>query len=515
MLEDGGSPGPTAHADRPEEEEDDHGPSGGTLLHSILTDGPVYRRAADGRSHQSADLENGIDFGYSQKFFHIADGNLYSVFSPLQGRSYGGKPSFLRKQQCVVRESQGRGRKNPKRGLKFHNFLPSESITSEKEDKSLSGEGEIWKVHAECRLREEHGTKQIMVSNWSLSEGDPEQPQRPVDDDFRHLSLFSVSDAFRAVRLDSRSSSKGTELGAIVDRLGLVPRTVNLEHSDPTRDSYSFNQSAPSGPGPPPTEDSVTSQKLSDKHILPGGRKRRKPLKTRKVVPYHQYLSMLEMDESSPLDLSHRSPSPSALMSENANLPPPSDPSSGTLSSSETSVMEPRSERKSEIHSIPDGLTLHSPPIYFWSGEGLTCPTSSSLPMPSRPTRLLSTVKEEEKDRIKPPLIVGGQVGGPETEERRKTGRTRPRPNQRTAIRKKLEDTFRQNGFLVKTKQVSDGEATFCKFRQLKKYTRYYLKSWQEHLPEEVHKLWKGFLPPKTAIPSAGHGKREESKPAS
>lgn len=68
--------------------------------------------------------------------------------------------------------------------------------------------------------------------------------------------------------------------------------------------------------------------------------------------------------------------------------------------------------------------------------------------------------------------------------------------NQRSVIKQKLEDAFRDNGFLVKTKQVSDGEATFCKFRQLRKYTRYYLKSWHKHLPDEVNKLYKGFLPP-------------------
>lgn len=68
--------------------------------------------------------------------------------------------------------------------------------------------------------------------------------------------------------------------------------------------------------------------------------------------------------------------------------------------------------------------------------------------------------------------------------------------SQRSAIKQRLEDAFRENGFLVKTKQVSDGEATFCKFRQLRKYTRYYLKSWHKHLPDEVNKLYKGFLPP-------------------
>jgi hypothetical protein len=77
--------------------------------------------------------------------------------------------------------------------------------------------------------------------------------------------------------------------------------------------------------------------------------------------------------------------------------------------------------------------------------------------------------------------------------------------NQRTAIKQKLEDAFRENGFLVKTKQVSDGDATFCKFRQLRKYTRYYLKSWHKHLPDEVNKLYKGFLPPKTPKSGGGH----------
>ena len=73
----------------------------------------------------------------------------------------------------------------------------------------------------------------------------------------------------------------------------------------------------------------------------------------------------------------------------------------------------------------------------------------------------------------------------------------------RSIIKQKLEDAF-SNGFLVKTKQMTDGGgATFCKFRQLKKYTRYYLKSWHQHLPPELYSNFKGFLPPKTAKPSS------------
>lgn len=61
------------------------------------------------------------------------------------------------------------------------------------------------------------------------------------------------------------------------------------------------------------------------------------------------------------------------------------------------------------------------------------------------------------------------------------------------------------NGFLIKTKQVTDGEATFCKFRKLTKYTRYYFKNHQNQaVPEEMSKLWKGFLPPKNAKNASG-----------
>ncbi|OTF73202.1 hypothetical protein BLA29_007097, partial [Euroglyphus maynei] len=63
----------------------------------------------------------------------------------------------------------------------------------------------------------------------------------------------------------------------------------------------------------------------------------------------------------------------------------------------------------------------------------------------------------------------------------------RSRLNHRNQIRRHLEDAFKQNGFLVK----------------LRKYTRYYLKSWHNHLPDEVNKLWKGFLPPAAPMPDS------------
>ncbi|XP_023223158.1 uncharacterized protein LOC111624528 isoform X2 [Centruroides sculpturatus] len=445
----------------------------GTLLHSILTEGPsaVYRPPSDGSD-------------------------------PSSPASYGGKPSFLRKQQCVVRESQGRGRKNPKRGLKFHNFLPSESITSEKEDKSLSGEGEIWKVHAECRLREEHGTKQIMVSNWSVSEGNASDPRHPEDP-----SVSPAVEALRAVRLDRGPgpsfSSKGTELNAIVDRLGSAPRSIHptelrLRRPCPSPKSSSRAHKSPGG---------CTAPRGSR-------RKRRKPLRTRKVVPYHQYLSMLEDDQAAPLDLSRRSLSPS---SEDTEGPAPSDLPDGVPPPATASEDSQRLSDSAEPMGSSVSMGIAQIPVYPCPVRICIRPVPVTVPDSSRRVSVTppETPTGGTKTRSTLPSSQGWETGvrAPgDADDRRGTPRPKARSNQRTIIRKKLEDTFRQNGFLVKTKQVSDGEATFCKFRQLKKYTRYYLKSWQDHLPEEVHKLWKGFLPPKTAIPANGAGKREECK---
>ncbi|KAL3211644.1 hypothetical protein MRX96_008354 [Rhipicephalus microplus] len=78
--------------------------------------------------------------GYFQQLFHAPNGNLFGVLSPLQQRSGRGcamKPSFLCRQpaqqmgQRATRSRSGR-RGGGSRCLKFHNFIPSESITSEK-----------------------------------------------------------------------------------------------------------------------------------------------------------------------------------------------------------------------------------------------------------------------------------------------------------------------------------------------------------------------------------------------
>lgn len=61
--------------------------------------------------------------------------------------------------------------------------------------------------------------------------------------------------------------------------------------------------------------------------------------------------------------------------------------------------------------------------------------------------------------------------------------RKRPVVN-RSVQRRKLEKTFKEKGFLIQTQQLQSAEgATYCKFRQLRKFTRYLFRSWKDYLP--------------------------------
>nr|CAG4640685.1 EOG090X02D0 [Eulimnadia texana] len=52
--------------------------------------------------------------------------------------------------------------------------------------------------------------------------------------------------------------------------------------------------------------------------------------------------------------------------------------------------------------------------------------------------------------------------------------------------RQKTEKNFRDKGFLIQTQHVQATEGSvFCKFRQLKKFTRYLYRSWKDYLPED------------------------------
>lgn len=63
----------------------------------------------------------------------------------------------------------------------------------------------------------------------------------------------------------------------------------------------------------------------------------------------------------------------------------------------------------------------------------------------------------------------------------------RKRKSKRSIQREKLEKTFKEKGFLIQTQQLQSAEgATYCKFRQLRKFTRYLFRSWKDHLPGDV-----------------------------
>lgn len=73
----------------------------------------------------------------------------------------------------------------------------------------------------------------------------------------------------------------------------------------------------------------------------------------------------------------------------------------------------------------------------------------------------------------------------PETDSNRRMRRSR-----KSLAREKLEQTFKEKGFLIQTQQLESAEgATYCKFRQLRKFTRYLFRSWKDYLPGNVRDL--------------------------
>nr|CAG4641516.1 EOG090X02D0 [Eurycercus lamellatus] len=58
--------------------------------------------------------------------------------------------------------------------------------------------------------------------------------------------------------------------------------------------------------------------------------------------------------------------------------------------------------------------------------------------------------------------------------------------NKKLSRRQKMEQTFGEKGFLIQTQHVPATEGSaFCKFRQLKKFTRYLYRSWRHYLPPQ------------------------------
>ncbi|XP_035216529.1 serine/threonine-protein kinase DDB_G0283821-like [Stegodyphus dumicola] len=501
------------------------------------------------------------DFNYSQKLFHIADGNLYSIFSPIQGRSYGMKPSFLRKQKYTVQECHSRGRKNLRKGLKFHNFLPSESVTSEKDNGYLRTK---WKVHSECRLREEHGTKQITISNWSQSIQNPSdglsECSKTTFNCDSSLKVSSLAKQSTLAKYENVSKKKDDDVDPYDFNLSLQNNSLENKGAFNSRDTYTNGVKARNSnsgskidslkfvlnsaiENPVVSEcqiidcDETNNQNKSFQSL----KHRRKPVQTRRIVPYVKYLSIMEENESLPLDLS------SKCLNDNCQSPVSSSGEeslsqniSGKTSMNSDSLdylknSDARENNRNNFLGSSSSSSLHTSNTVNSSEmlkTQIATPLTFLCPLTINENimNIGQVLPQTDKNELQDTSIINREVNNNQNKNKclstvagnstvinhslpnnalytvqksfvKDTHPKTRRRNQRSVIKQKLEDTFRQNGFLVKTKQVSDGEATFCKFRQLRKYTRYYLKSWQQHLPDEVHKMWKGFLPPKTVLP--------------
>lgn len=73
----------------------------------------------------------------------------------------------------------------------------------------------------------------------------------------------------------------------------------------------------------------------------------------------------------------------------------------------------------------------------------------------------------------------------------------RKRKSRRSIHRENLEKTFKEKGFLIQTQQLESAEgATYCKFRQLRKFTRYLFRSWKDYLPGEMQNGENGIIDP-------------------
>ncbi|XP_049885827.1 uncharacterized protein LOC126380450 isoform X2 [Pectinophora gossypiella] len=93
---------------------------------------------------------------------------------------------------------------------------------------------------------------------------------------------------------------------------------------------------------------------------------------------------------------------------------------------------------------------------------------------------------------------VDGQSAGSYKEDLNK----KKRKSRKSLQREKLEQTFKEKGFLIQTQQLQSAEgATYCKFRQLRKFTRYLFRSWKDYLPGELDERTGEQVPP-SAEPS-------------
>ena len=115
--------------------------------------------------------------------------------------------------------------------------------------------------------------------------------------------------------------------------------------------------------------------------------------------------------------------------------------------------------------------------------------TSEKMPLDLLPpitvdlnNKLLNLNSEVETTKILDNNFDSEDVQMDKTDDRNR----KKKSSNRSIQRAKLEKTFKEKGFLIQTQQLQSAEgATYCKFRQLRKFTRYLFRSWKDYLPTD------------------------------
>lgn len=140
-------------------------------------------------------------------------------------------------------------------------------------------------------------------------------------------------------------------------------------------------------------------------------------------------------------------------------------------------------ELSSDVLQIPN----FSPPViplnentHYHPLALVNCPTpsTSSAPSVSNVTPM-SVVRPSTSHAHTTPAATSRSSKSSSAASKRKS--------RRSIQREKLEKTFKEKGFLIQTEQLESAEgATYCKFRQLRRFTRYLFRSWKDYLPGDI-----------------------------
>jgi len=194
----------------------------------------------------------------------------------------------------------------------------------------------------------------------------------------------------------------------------------------------------------------------------------------------------------SSLKIPSSSPSSSSASNANNNNNKTSFPSSSRGTESPSSSSIPLSPAARELHNlkIDGGNQLRSPSA---DSSSITFPLISqgedgysSSQSDNSSTGTCSALSQGRPDQQQ----YSGGGGGGIISGSRKLRSKRKRRTRKSLMREKLEKTFKEKGFLIQTQQLESAEgATYCKFRQLRKFTRYLFRSWKDYLPDNVKEI--------------------------